>query len=224
MATTTTLRAFYNFCLIKYNLINKYFSQLVSFIVPVLKMPHRAWASFQVASQISSDEDLQNIPDGLTHLLVDTSTPFLKSVLDKFHDTLTHLVVGNSSFFPAELTYGSLKSLSILNCNISDDGVIEKLAKNVPRLEELNLGNYKCATDNHVLIFTAETSNLKRLRMEGCEELSLNAVEFVLTHCKNLEKAEFDSCFRQMSEENLQIMEKLGQLEDIEAMEWGECG
>lgn len=187
-------------------------------------MPHRAWESFQVASQISSDEDLQSISENLTHLLVDTATPFLESILDKFHDTLTHLVVGNSSFFPAELTYSSLKSLSILNCNISDDGVIEKLVKNLPRLEELNLGNYKCATDNHVLMFSAETANLKRLRMEGCEELSLNAVEFVLTYCKNLEKAEFDSCFGQMTEENLQIMEKLGQLEGMDEMEWGECG
>lgn len=186
-------------------------------------MPHRAWESFQVASQISSDEDLQNISDNLTHLLVDTATPFLQSILDKFHDTLTHLVVGNSNFFPTELTYASLKSLSILNCNISDDGVIEKLVKNVPCVEELYLGNYKCATDKHVLIFTAETANLKRLKMEGCEGLSLNAIEFVLYYCKNLEKAEFDSCFREMSEQDLQIMVKLGQMEDVEKMEWGEC-
>lgn len=185
-------------------------------------MPHRAWESFQVASQITSDEDLQNIPDNLTHLLVDTETPFLQSILDRFHETITHLVVGNSSFFPTELTYGSLKSLSILNCNISDDGVIKKLVKNVPCLEELNLGNYKCATDSHVLIFTAEAANLKRLRLEGCEALSLNAIEFVLTYCKNLEKAEFDSCFKEMSEEDLQTMVNLGQMEDIAKMEWGE--
>uniref|UniRef100_T1H5H5 Uncharacterized protein n=1 Tax=Megaselia scalaris TaxID=36166 RepID=T1H5H5_MEGSC len=136
-------------------------------------MPHRAWASFQVASQISSEEDLRNIPDngGLTHLLVDTETPFLQSILDQFHDTLTHLVVGNSSFFSVDLTYASLKSLSILNCNITDDGVIEKLVENAPCLEELYLGNYKSATDKHVLIITTE-AGVNRIHMKFIGKLS----------------------------------------------------
>lgn len=63
-----------------------------------------------------------------------------------------------------------------------------------------------------------------RLRLEGCEKLSLNAVEFVLTYCMKLEKAEFDSCFRQMKEGDLETIVKLGHLVDIEKMEWGECG
>lgn len=187
-------------------------------------MPHRAWESFQVASQISTVENLKAISDNLSHLLVDTSTPLLPLIFDRFHDTLTHLVVGNSNLLPTKLTYTSLKSLSILNCTISNDAVIEKLIKNIPHLEELNLGNYKCATDNHVLMFTAETANLKSLRMEGCEQLSLNAVELVLKNCKNMEKAEFDNCFRKMSEEQLKRMDELVPMKGLETMEWGELG
>lgn len=70
----------------------------------------------------------------------------------------------------------NLRSLSMANCSVNDDG-LSKMAKALTKLECLNIGQCKAITDKSLEVVVAEMKSLQRIDLYGCSNASDKVIE-----------------------------------------------
>uniref|UniRef100_A0A1A9ZKV0 F-box domain-containing protein n=1 Tax=Glossina pallidipes TaxID=7398 RepID=A0A1A9ZKV0_GLOPL len=79
-----------------------------------------------------------------------------------------------------------LRSLSLNHCQITDQGIL-KIAKALPELEHLNIGQCEGITDKGLQTLAEELLNLKTIDLYGCNKLSSKGIDVIVKLPKLIE-------------------------------------
>uniref|UniRef100_A0A1B0BYH0 F-box domain-containing protein n=1 Tax=Glossina palpalis gambiensis TaxID=67801 RepID=A0A1B0BYH0_9MUSC len=79
-----------------------------------------------------------------------------------------------------------LRSLSLNHCQITDHGIL-KIAKALPELEHLNIGQCEGITDKGLQTLAEELLNLKTIDLYGCNKLSSKGIDVIVKLPKLIE-------------------------------------
>lgn len=91
-----------------------------------------------------------------------------------------------------------LEELALINCDVveRESGLLTTLGQNLKRLRKLDLSYNELLLDKELSAMLVSSSNLKELKLRGCNRLTSTAMVSMARSCKQLETVDIMYCCR----------------------------